>query len=307
MNRRVLSDLFTVEQPDDLLHEVLTFCSLADSSPEGDLVTHAYHMALRLYRGQLDGYRVCDTTYHDFAHAAETFLAMGRLLHGARLALEDVAPRDMAVGLAAAIFHDAGYIRTALETAGTGARYRAEHELRSMDFVARHGAALGLRDQEIDDSRTMIRATMMAQDVNTIPFRSETHELLVRMLAAADLLAQLSSATYLERLSCLYNEDRASQAPHYKDLLDCYHRAVAFDEQARIRLQHTLENADAFLTKHFAVRWQLPVNQYRVATDRQIQFLVQILVRKDFDPHRHLRRWGSLRTEQMRMARTTDA
>ena len=302
MKRRVLSDLLAVDHPDDFLWEVLSFCGLAGSTPEGDLASRAYRMARPLYQGQLEGYYGCDTAYHDFTHAAETFLAMARLLHGARLALENISPRDFAVGLTAAIFHDAGYIRTTHEASGTGAIYRAEHERRSMEFVDRHGAALGLAEQEIEDVRTMIQGTMMAEDANALSFRSETHELLVRMLSAADLLAQLSSATYLERLSCLHREDSDSGAPHYKDLLDCYHRAIAFDAQARLRLQRTLDQSDAFLAKHFTARWQVPVNLYRMAMDGQIQFLTQALARKGFEPRSSVRRWGSLHTEQTRMS-----
>jgi hypothetical protein len=302
MNRRVLSDLVAVDHPDDFLREVLTFCGLPASTPEGNLISHAYHMALRLYQGRLEGYRGCDTAYHDFTHAAETFLAMARLLHGARLALEIVTPKDFAVGLTAAIFHDAGYIRTTDESGGTGACYRAEHELRSMEFVTRHGAALGLGEEEIAEARSIIQATVMAQDVNAMSFSSETHQLLARMLSAADLLAQLSSATYLERLSYLHGEDRDSPAPHYRDLLDCYRRAIAFDEKARARLRLNLEQADAFLAQHFAERWHLPTNQYRLAMDRQLRFLVEAIAHKGFEPSRHLRRWGSLRTEQMRMS-----
>ena len=227
---------------------------------------------------------------------------MARLLHGARVSLEDVTPRDFVVGLTAAIFHDAGYIRTSSETAGTGARYRADHESRSMIFVDRHGRALGLQVQEVESAQSMIQATMMAQDVNTTSFPSETHELLARMLSVADLIAQLSNATYLERLSRLYGEDRDSQAPRYKDLLECYQRAITFDKQARLRLQHHLEQADAFLAKHFTARWQVPINLYKVSMDRQIQFLTQAMAHNGFEPRRHLRRWGSLRTGQMRMS-----
>ena len=206
------------------------------------------------------------------------------------------------MGLTAAIFHDAGYIRTTRESSETGAMYRADHERRSMEFVDRHGAALGLAEQEIEDTRTMIQGTMMAEDINDLSFRSETHELLARMLSAADLLAQLSSATYLERLSCLHAEDRDSGAPHYKNLPDCYHRAIAFDAQARLRLQHHLGQSDAFLAKHFTARWQVPVNLYRMAMDGQIQFLTQAIARNGFEPRRGVRRWGSLRAEQMRMS-----
>jgi hypothetical protein len=302
MNRRVLSDLFTIDDPGDLLCEVLGFCGLGDGRPEGVIVTAAYDMTRRLYQGRMEGYRGCDTAYHDFTHAAETFLTMARLLHGARLASEDISPGEIAVGLTAAILHDAGYIRKVGETAGTGARYRTTHEERGMAFVSDHGAAIGLKAREIDLCRSMIRGTMMTTDVNAMSFHTRTHELLVRMLSISDLLAQLSSATYLERLMHLYDEDHDTQEPHYRNLPDCYHKALSFDARARDRLRNHLDQSDTYLANHFAARWRRPVNLYRIAMDRQIRFLADVLTSDSFNPRCHLRRWGSLQALQQRMS-----
>jgi hypothetical protein len=206
------------------------------------------------------------------------------------------------VGLTAAIWHDAGYIRRDAESKSSGAHFRAEHERRGMSFVSRHGEAIGLTEQEIADCRSMIRGTMMAEDVNAMPFRSRTQELLVRMLSVADLLAQLSSATYLERLLFLYDEDRDSKIPQYRDLLDCYHKAIAFDDRARARLRRHLEQTDAYLAKHFSARWDTPANLYRISMDNQMQFLTVVIARDGFEPRRHLRRWGSLQALQRLMS-----
>jgi len=298
MKRRVLSDLFTIRHPSDFLHEVLKFCSVGHGDPERTAITNVYQLAFQLYRGELDGYLACDTNYHDFAHAAETFLTMARLLHGAHLASEKLTQRDLAVGLTAAILHDSGYIRTSLESKDNGAHYRTEHEMRSMDFVSQHGRAIGLTEQEIAQCRTMIQGTMMTEDVNSLSFESETHELLVRMLSVSDLLAQLSSATYLERLTFLYEEDYESTAPHYRDPLDCCRKAILFDDQARGRLQNTLEQSDVYLANHFNARWNTPVNLYRIAMDRQIQFLAEAIEQPGFDARCHLRRWGSVNALQ---------
>jgi hypothetical protein len=125
MNRRVLSDLFTIHDPSDLLNEVLGFCGLGDGRPEGVIVTAAYDMTRRLYQGRMEGYRGCDTAYHDFTHAAETFLTMARLLHGARLASEDISPGEIAVGLTAAILHDAKSARRPAAVRATARRTRS--------------------------------------------------------------------------------------------------------------------------------------------------------------------------------------
>lgn len=298
MKRRVLSDLFTIHQHSDYLREVLTVCDLNERHAERAVVTNAYRMAFMLYRGEFDGYLKCDTNYHDFAHAAETFLTMARLLHGAHIASEKFTRRDMAVGLTAAILHDAGYIRRSSESESTGAQYRSEHERRGMDLVSQHGVALGLTQSEIADCRTIIQGTVMAEDVNTMSFRSTTQGQLTRMLSVSDLLAQLSSATYLERLVFLYEEDRGSQASRYHDQLDCCRKAIAFDDHARARLQNNLEQSDVYLTSHFNARWNTPGNLYRVAMDRQIQFLAKVIERPGFDPRCHLRRWGSVNALQ---------
>lgn len=298
MKRRVLSDLFTIRHPGDFLREVVKVCGLDDRKAEGAVVTKAYHTAFQLYRGELRGYLRCDTDYHDFAHAAETFLAMARLLHGAQRASEKLTQRDLAVGLTAAILHDSGYIRTSNESTDKGARYRSEHEMRGMAFVSKHGEAIGLTQPEITDCRTMIQGTVMTEDVTTMPFESDSQELLTRMLSASDLLAQLSSATYLERLTFLHEEDSEALTPRYRDPLDCCRKAVLFDEQARARLQNNLEQADVYLANHFKARWNTPGNLYRVSMDRQIHFLTEVIDRKGFDPRCHLRRWGSVEALQ---------
>lgn len=295
MKRRVLSDLFTIRHPGDFLREVLKVCRLNDREPAGAVVTNVYRMTFQLYRGELNGYLGCDTNYHDFTHAAETFLTMARMMQGAHLASKKMTQRDQAVGLTAAILHDSGYIRTSLQSKDNGAHYRREHEMRSMDFVSQHGKLIGLTEQEIAECRTMIRGTMMVEDVNDMSFESETHELLVRMLSASDLLAQLSSATYLERLIFLYEEDRDSQAPRYLDQVDCYRKAILFDDHARARLKNNLEQSDVYLANHFNARWNTPGNLYRVSMDRQIKFLTEAIERKGFDPRCHLRRWGSVK------------
>jgi hypothetical protein len=298
MKRRVLSDLFAIRHPRDFLHEALKVCGLNNREPEGAVVANAYQMTYRLYRGELNGYLSCDTNYHDFAHAAETFLTMARLLHAARRTTEKIAPRDLAMGLTAAVLHDSGYIRRTFESKDIGAYFRCEHEMRGMDFVSQHGPAIGLTEQEIAECRTMIQSTQMTVDINAMSFQSKTHELLTRMLSVSDLMAQLSSATYLERLVFLYNEDRDSQGPRYTDQLDCFRKAILFDNHARERLQNTLEQSDVYLMNHFNARWNIPKNLYRVSMDRQIKYLTVAIERKGFDPRCHLRRWGSVEALQ---------
>ena len=70
MKRRVLSDLLIIHHPGDYLREVLTVCDLNERKPESAIVTNAYRMAFRLYRGEFKGYLGYDTNYHDGGHFA---------------------------------------------------------------------------------------------------------------------------------------------------------------------------------------------------------------------------------------------
>jgi hypothetical protein len=115
------------------------------------------------------------------------------------------------------------------------------------------------------------------------------------MLSVSDLLAQLSSATYLERLVFLYEEDHDSGAPGYQDPLDCCRKAILFDERARTRLKNNLEQADGYLANHFNARWNTPGNLYRISMDRQLKYLTGVVEHDGFDPRCHLRRWGSVK------------
>jgi len=301
MNRRILSDLFVIRHPQDVLREVLQSVGFEGHQPEGILVGKAFTLARELYQGECPGYAGCETPYHDFAHAAETFLCMGRLLSGARLASTGIGPQDIARGLTAAILHDTGYIPKSKEASGHGARFHAEHEVRSMDFLAEHAQTVGLETQGVADCRAMIQGTMMAQNVNAMAFRSEPQELLVRMLSVADLLAQLSSATYLERLAFLYEEDQETGSSRYRGLRDCYQQAIGFDKCARTRIKAHFPQTEAFLILHFTGRWNTAADLYRISMDRQIRYLSAAVAGDRFDPRRQLRRWGSLRDLQRRM------
>lgn len=292
--RRVLSDLLSIGAADELLAAVLDDTRLSSSGDDANLVANAYAMTVRLYRGEWRAYLACDVGYHDISHVVEVFLAMGRLIRGAVLDGIAFNAREIALGLTAAILHDAGYIRRDSEQACRGARFRAQHEQRGMAFLTRHGARFGLTADEIIDARSMIQSTRMAENIDAIPFRTAASALLGRMLAAADLLAQLSSSTYLEKLVDLYEEDQRANNPSYKDRLDCFRKAIAFDAFASDRLHAILPSADSYLTSYFEARWKVSQNLYALAIERQIQRLDALLQQTEFKPRRHLRRWGSL-------------
>ena len=172
MNRRRITDIFQIDSSVTVWSEVIEILRLISSSFQTDSTRRVFNSVNDLYHGNFPGYKACNTGYHDFSHATATFLAMTRLIHGAALDGSLFSASNVVAGLAAAILHDVGYIQEADDREGTGAKHKAIHEQRSMDFLGRHGKAFGLSADEISAGRSLILCTDMQEDIAYIPFAS---------------------------------------------------------------------------------------------------------------------------------------
>jgi len=159
-----------------------------------------------------------------------------------------------------------------------------------MDFLSRHGTELGLTDSEIQEGRDMILCTDLQEDIDRIPFTSPTSELLGRMVNAADLLAQLASRTYLEKLVFLYQELKEADAIPYEDALDLIKMTKMFYKLIDKRLKKVGKRIDRYFKAHFEMRWQIPKNLYQEAISRQRIFLNKALADPKFHPASHFKR-----------------
>jgi hypothetical protein len=290
-----LSKLFPVDAAENVVDEVLEI--LRRISP--DLVTapvcNAFEAAQRLYQGNFPGYKACNTGYHDFRHASEAFLAMSRLIHGAILRNESFSESEITTALVATLLHDAGYIQEKSDTRGTGAKYKAIHEQRSMDFLSRHGFELGLSEAQIDAGRLIILCTDMDADISAIDFPSPQIEMLGKLLGTGDLMSQLAERTYLEKLLYLYYECKEAGVDEYKNELDILYKAIHFYDFFEKRLRTTLGGVDRFMRPHFASRWGIDRDLYHEAIQRQRDYLTKVLKIPDADPRDYLRRGGIIK------------
>ena len=287
-----LYSLITMDSPEAVIDEVIAILDLLAPDFDAVPVTSAFNMTVNLYRGKYPGYRSCNTEYHDLHHTIDTFLAMARLIHGAVLDGEIFTNRHITLGLITALLHDAGYIQEEHDKEGTGSKYTANHVQRSMDFLKRHGSELGLSYEEITEGRAIILCTDLAVDISTIVFASAKVELLGKMLGSADLLAQMADRTYLEKLLFLYYEFKEAGFGDYESELDLLRKTIAFYDFIAQRLKTALDATYRFMNSHFASRWELHVNLYHVAIERQRAYLRQILEIPDSDPRDHLKRGG---------------
>ena len=285
-----LATLVDMESPEAVHKEVIHTLGLISPEFDTDPIDHVFKITVDLYEGQLDGYKACNTDYHNLRHITDTYLAMARLLHGAQLSDANLNNREIVLGVTGALMHDAGMIQKTSDTEGTGAKYTQDHVRLSMDFVKKHAATLLLDGQETADLLDMIHCTDLMADITSINFSSQKIELLGKMLGTADLIAQMADRTYLEKLLFLYHEFREAELGNFKNELDFLHQTLNFFEISSKRFKETLENTSRFMIPHFKARWDIDENLYLLSLEKQLAFLEEILAEKDISVYQKLKR-----------------
>jgi hypothetical protein len=291
MNSKRLYDLINMDSAEGILHETEAVLQIAYPGLDADPVVKVFHDTMSLYAGKYPGYQACSTGYHDFQHCAETLLAMIRLIHGAGaegLRLSDPA---VTISLIAALLHDAGYIPENNE-AGEGGKHTAAHVRRSMNFAGHYGRQHGFTPDAITACQTMICCTDLDADFGAIAWPSRDVELLGKMLAAADLLAQMADRAHLEKLFYLYQEYQEGLVSGYNSAEDLLRKTIDFYSIADDRFKNKLESTDRFMAAHFMQRWGIDDDLYRLAIENEKMYLRTILQREDQDISSRLRRKG---------------
>ncbi|MCG6895295.1 MAG: HD domain-containing protein [Desulfobacteraceae bacterium] len=293
-NDAQLSGVTQMNVPAEILREVHEILLGISEGYDLETIDRAYSLIIDIFEGRHSEFQACNTGYHDLHHTLNVFLALTRLIHGAFVDGERFTDREIRIALISALFHDAGYIQDADDTVGTGAKFTAVHEERSIEFVARMAEPLDLNDKDVRDSGDMILCTNFAVDIRSIPFRSPNVERLGKMLAAADVMAQMADRTYLEKLVYLYRELKESNIGDFESELDLLQQTPGFFDMIDRRMTTILDGVDRFMRKHFSDRWDIPENLYQKAIERHRAYLDSLLssASRRNDPLTYLKREG---------------
>jgi hypothetical protein len=164
----------------------------------------------RLYCGEFPGYHGCDVKYHDIQHVLDVSLAMARLLdghHRSAAAGECLGPDMALLGICAALFHDAGYIRRRNDTRHrNGGAYTRVHVNRSARWLREYLPGVGLAHLA-EPSARLVQFTNCGLNPARLPAREPAERRLGEMLGTADLIAQLADIKYIEKChDYLYDE-----------------------------------------------------------------------------------------------------
>jgi hypothetical protein len=290
VKRALLADLIDMTRPKAVLDEVREIYFSVYPRGNFHLVEESFKSARLLFQGKYEGYARCNTSFHDFQHTTDCFLAMARLLHGAEVSGTRFDKRNAALGLIAAIMHDTGYIQREKEKGGTGARFTKTHVFRSSQFLKNYLAKNGFSEEDIRFGHCCIQCTGISLNMDDIPFLSEENRAIGQMLGTADLLGQMANRAYLERLLFLYREFEEAKFAHFDDELDLLKKTREFYKSTRLRLETDLGGVERYMTAHFESRWKIKSDLYRESIEKQLTYLDGILAERETDYLNSLKR-----------------
>jgi len=178
--------------------------------PKGDLsrFDQVFEDARKLFHGEFGDYRPVDLRYHDYQHTLQASLCMAEILAGRDRAkgTPHFSWRQLELGMIAILLHDAGYLMTAADGGGTGAKFTYTHVLRSAAVAASQLPRYGATSEEIDVVVNAISCTGPNSDIDKLPFKNEPDLLLGCCVSTADYLAQMAAEDYPEELEILFEE-----------------------------------------------------------------------------------------------------
>ncbi len=219
-----------------------------------------------LYAGQWPSHEACGVTYHNFDHALDVSLAVARMISGwNKVNPTDKLSEQLAeIGLAAAIFHDSGYIKEKGDQEGTGGKFTLIHVDRGQDIARDYLENCGWLRGEIDIITKIISVTEYSEMPNIEDlFGTHLECTVARLVATADLVAQMADTDYINRIDDLFAEFKEVYAYEkaetlaqkgtkvYKSVQEIKDGTISFYENFVVPTLHRLGRMDRYLATFF--------------------------------------------------------
>lgn len=246
----------------------------------------------RLYRGEYPGFFACDTQYHDIQHVLDVTLAAVRLIDGydaSQPAFQQLGLELATVGIAVALFHDAGYIRRKGDTRHLyGAEYTRIHVSRSARFLAEYLPAIGLA-RVASIAAKLVHYTGYEFKPDDMDLPDGRQRVLGALIGSADVMAQMADRAYLEKCrDRLYVEFELGGMTRVRDASGAervlYSSPADLLRQTPDFIQRTvserLEQLFGGVYRYFAVHFGGP-NLYLEAIERNRRHLERLLATND--------------------------
>lgn len=227
-------------------------------------------------QGRLPGYQSLQTPYHDQAHVMEVVLCGTRLLHGLHLTGRVVDSLTVDACIVGMLLHDSGYLMNEAEARGSGAQFTPTHVVRGVVFAETQLASV-LPPATLTATGNVILATDHRAIAVLPDFNTPSESLAARVASTADLIGQLASREYLERLLLLYSEFREAGIDFFRDVHDLLEKTGDFYRLTQARLENELGNLAPYLIVHFRQDRGVERNFYSESIIRNIAYLERLV------------------------------
>ena len=161
-----------------------------------------------LYAGEWPEFEACQVSYHNLHHCLAVALATARMTGGWNKvnAGSAIARPVFLAGIAASLLHDSGYLKDKNDRQGKGGKYTFTHVGRSRDLACNYLSRKRWRKKDITFISLMIGATEFGEQPDMSVFANDEQLTMARMVASADLIAQMADINYIRRLHDLHDE-----------------------------------------------------------------------------------------------------
>lgn len=281
-----LYDFIDLGDSKKVLSEIQNIVLLIARGVDNTFIEQIYNDTVDLFNGQYPGYRASTAKYHNLEHTKAVVLATARLMHGHAQNENTFSPSNIVIGLAAALFHDIGYIQAEHDLEGSGAKYTIGHEERSIAFMREYLSGKNFSSRDMEDCAHVIYCTMLSTSPKSIPFRTKEIETLGKIIGSADLLAQIADRIYLEKLLLLFLEFEEGGLPGFDSTLDLLQKTEGFYEfVAQKRLNEEFDGVAADMRLHFLHRWDIDRDLYAESIEKNIEYIKTLndVCRENFD------------------------
>ena len=292
----LLADLIAMDDNDAVCREVKHIVSLIYRDATSDTFIEVFNTVLdavvSLFKGTFEGYRSCNTQYHDLKHTTDILLASARLIHGAHLKRLKLSEKTVMLGLVSALMHDTGYIQTENDMTGTGAKYTLRHVERSVEFMRGYFTRKGYPKEYIESCSAIIGCTGINTRIENIKFPSAEITAVGQIIGTADLVGQMADRVYLEKLLFLFYEFQEGMPREFESELDILKRTLGFYAYSKQRLKEELGGMGRYFRWHFKECWNLDCDLYDAAVKNNISYLKLLIDKHQQDYRSYLKRGG---------------
>lgn len=246
---------------ENIMGEIKTICRANYRDDDVLLVERVFRDSINLFDGKTGGFQRCDTRYHNIVHTLQTIPPFIEIIDGwnKSKSVPFISKEYYMLGIIAVILHDTGYIKCDDDTGGTGAKYTFTHVQRSVDFAGTYLPQIGLDGKSVVSVQNAIRCTGVIFD-NKIHFHSGEERVIGYALGTADLLGQMSSSDYIDKLPSLYLE--FEEAYNFEGLENLYGRGSTLFKDSG----HLIENTPIFFEKIVMERFKMMGSVYTYLT-----------------------------------------